>query len=366
MGINSGPGQNGLTPGTETKKKIERSFPPGAVEQSFEKYFKKNKIEAPPIEVLILFTRHHSLEDAAWIEQHYKEADIFVPEAVGWDEEYLARFQEYANGVSLPIERNMQKDPFSDTMRKFVKRNPGKKIAMIDIPGGTEKFKTMDDEYERISAKLRLLVGEKLPFDQAVEKNYQLLKAKIPEDDYRERKMIASFPGEIARILKEYPELKEKKSLKVVMYLGAKHTRLFHWLKQRGENVNQKFQEMPHAFVPESVVTRSELLKKGLPLKNEIKEQAFFSRILFEKTFLQKTFNLTRSEEFTAYLNFIMKNISSSEMKNLYELLITEKDDLAFKKEFEKVLKAKNVPIIKTSYDVEKVRNWVLEEDRQN
>ena len=347
---------------TEFKKKQEKPLPLGAIDQSLEKYFRKNKREVPPIEVLILFTRHDTQEDATWLEKYYQEADIFIQESSGWTPESLSARQNMADGKPLPRGMKYRGGDFGKELNWIIKKNPGKRVTLIDIPQSrVESEKLIKTEID-VDKNLSKIVKEGLPLPEVASKMYEAMLPAVAHDDLREQIMIETLPVQLANLIKQYPELAKKPKLKVVMLLGAAHTRVYQWMHDRGDNVSRKFQEMPQLYLGNASISRAELLNK--PLSQESKEAVFFLDIARVHTFLGKVEGFTSFPEFQAYKKFIMKNLSKPEMESLYEIF--RKDgQRKFGKAFEAILESKYIPIIKTPADAQKVRDWILEEDKQ-
>ena len=80
----------------------EKPLPFGRINQPLSEYFKENKIEAPPIEMIIAFTRHSSESDADFLEPYIRDTDIFIPEGSNWNENAQKGYQNLSDKKIFP------------------------------------------------------------------------------------------------------------------------------------------------------------------------------------------------------------------------------------------------------------------------
>lgn len=63
-----------------------------------EKFARKETGPYPPIAVDFMFAPHSTAEHAAGLEVRILEADIYIPELMGWDNKSLKLLQQVADG----------------------------------------------------------------------------------------------------------------------------------------------------------------------------------------------------------------------------------------------------------------------------
>ncbi len=343
----------------------ENLLPQGRLDQTLVEYFKENKIEMPPIETTMLFSRHYTASDVEWMEPHYKETDIFIPETVSWTPEGLEMYQKIAQGGSegytasgrffSNLMSEMQKNPkatfrFSGAIVEMMQKFPGKKICYIDLPAGTELQVQHKKDIENLFKRIDLIpptasLAERAEIEEKLSGEFSKSLA------LREEEITKSLPRELGKLVKQYPGLLKKEKLKVLIQLGSNHTRIYQWLKSRGENVSRFFPNKPYNYMG-GLHSRADLFGKSFSgLDN--KKITFADTICF-KTFLHHAVLFIPEGLYSEYVRRIVALFSEKEMEEVYAGLQSEDEKIQNEAQntFEHLLQKNKIPIVKNRMDI--------------
>lgn len=126
--------------GTAEEKRAEKNWL-GNLKDKFDKIFKGEK-ELPPIAVDIFYAPHATAEDIKGLEEHFRRADIYIPENMAWSRADLVEMNKIAQGKIDPVLFSEMTRIEPDDRFSFEKKQmqliykSGKPIAFIDIPRG--------------------------------------------------------------------------------------------------------------------------------------------------------------------------------------------------------------------------------------
>lgn len=354
--------------------KQEKELPLGRLDQPLAEYFKENGIEVPPVDITVCFSRHLTKEDADWIEPYYKDTDIYVPELADWNEGTLDLFRKVASGDaeakitadkfvserSAGFKSYVQPDnlnEFENERIRIIERNPGKEIIFVDIPSGTdlalrfEKSNSGEAFFEEMKK-----INSALPRLKDIAKANNIIGQNFAEvNKEREKLIIESLPKRIGEVVKNNPQLSSKENLKVLIQLGTLHTTVYHKLKMRGENVRELFKDGSSFRFPifEGGLSYRRTMF-GKPLTEEESQKVLFAqniRILH----LIEASNFLSENEFDEYTQYVVSKFSLEEMNKIYRDYVTINTE-SLQKSFQRTMRAKGLPIIKTAEDAEKFR----------
>lgn len=175
----------------------------------------------PQVSVDIFFSGHGTRKDWDGLAEKFEKADVFIPETVGWDSKILESTRDISEGkINVSFA-----SPSTRRLKEMIYQS-SKPIAFIDVPFShplTKKLK------EIIRNKALPLIGSLPKFLHTIdadEKEFVRLQKK------REEYMISHLKPAIEELLQTYPYLKQKKSINVLLTLGAVHTPVYVRLKK--------------------------------------------------------------------------------------------------------------------------------------
>ena len=200
----------------------------------------------------ILYTPHTSRKYLEGFREKVERADIYIPEALGWDQELAVDFQAVANGTMRPDEffkkrgwhsKNRPYYSFELAELEYI-HGSGKFVRFIDAPLESELFNRYIEIKSRAD-KLDLMQNSENLIDAFKEfirdsailhkerEQYMLSKLKILSDDISH--------GRISG-------LQTTREPRILLNLGAGHTGIYHELVKSGNEASRSFNPMPYIF----------------------------------------------------------------------------------------------------------------------
>lgn len=271
----------------------------------------------PKLEFKFYYTPHAFEGDFEKLAEIFPEADIYVPEVPGWDLDTAQLYNDIAQGVLEPREVAGDRPVLLKELEIIY--GSKKPIFFVDILGDLySKLNEKREEFEKevLDAKSFFLSGR---FDEAISLARECAKGlaniQIEREDFIRRAIVKAVP----KMVKQHPDidiqdkLKSGRPLKVLLSLGAVHTRIYHKLKQVGVNVEREFSESPLIFPHWHELERSyifdkepsdELVARGLL-------EVILSRYIDEFS--------KSSQESSAILRKLVSQLSVSKIQHLSE-----------------------------------------------
>lgn len=207
----------------------------------------------PKISFEIFYAPHEKREDAKGLAEKVKTADIVIPEQIGWDEKLLSIYRGIAQGVVPPEEYfryfamtrdeiAKAHDSYSMALLEALYKS-GKRIELIDAPiGHSLHFKT-------IAALNNFSLVKRKNFKELVSEWKDALREDADVQKEREEYMLQELVNLQKQIqYAKIPELKDKQEIKILMTLGAYHTKVSHDLKAQNSEVSREMIESPYIF----------------------------------------------------------------------------------------------------------------------
>lgn len=208
--------------------------------------------EVPSVTIHIMNSPHASAEDLPEFEKKIKDADIYIPEGLGWDDKVLAYMNLVSSGkmsVEDYIRKNRlspTKDPFYYFMEAELRGiyNSQKPIFFIDVPADHELLKKLiESRMEMLSVNLNGDFHEILEDFKVAVKEYAAVQKE--REDY----MLVQLQELLEKIKKDLLfKASSQKEVKILMNLGANHTGLYHELVKKRASVSRSFSAMPYTF----------------------------------------------------------------------------------------------------------------------
>lgn len=190
----------------------------------------------PNVALTIVFGRHAKAEDVGNLQdfrQLVRSADIFIPEAIGWDEKTLQDARKISGGDSRTYQRYIPINPgdIVDYDRTVLSAmfNSKVKIQFVDVPSdhpltqALESYKPGFDVPESIFQPT---------FTQTLAALGKWLRNEAQVQKQREDFILTQIGPRLQQIIAPHPRLSNKPSVSVVMLLGSYHTRVHDVLRQ--------------------------------------------------------------------------------------------------------------------------------------
>ncbi len=294
------------------KEENEKEVPPkdGFIEEekaekNIHEYLLEQGIDAPPIHFHVEYGGHSSKEDAEILKEKIGNADIFIPEFVGWDE--LPNLKSVANGTAeIKDVHGVKNAPFTWRIAELLE-NTGKSVQFIDL----KQNDPLTKEYVQFlkSGKMGLLdlkVG-KPKFEKALDDFSETFKIFAQYNIDREKEMLNRLPGAIHTAVLEKPDLLKKDKIETLLFLGAFHTRFYHLLKEESKSFSMS--DEGKEFLPILGLARTFYFNKNPSL--EMKARYLFVTLLL-------VVNRDEKPESVA-MRGLRENISIDQVRQVYE-----------------------------------------------
>lgn len=206
----------------------------------------------PRVSINIFYAAHAMEKDIEKLDESMEGVDVFIPEMAGWNEKRVGMFRDISEG-KLTAEQALKKQrasPEKNTFRYYYHKkfydsfyNTQKRIEVIDIPENSPIFKDLVE-----SLKVRFDFGK--DFEENLNEYKKRGKKYADMQKKREEYILAKLKelrGDITKNPSEY-DLNKNGEVKLLLQLGAVHTRIYHSLYKDDENVSRKFNKMPFVF----------------------------------------------------------------------------------------------------------------------
>jgi len=218
----------------------------------------ESKEKLPKLHFDFFFASHVTEEDAKGLEERFKETDIFIPEMTEWTKKNLEEFQAVSDGKITPEELKNSKKGISGSRMfelKMVYKSK-KPIIFVDITRGQKKGLGKPE--------FKLDFDKPSSFEEKFSKFKEFLKKDSDFSKKREDIIISNLLPNIREVIRQRPDLVNKKDLKVLLRLGSNHTTVFHKLAESGEKVSRKFSKLPHIYSYFSACKRALIMNKPI------------------------------------------------------------------------------------------------------
>lgn len=189
------------------------------------------------------FASHASPEDLKGLKERFERADVYIPEASQWTQTLKDTFREVAEGkwdVTQRLPEEESKTPFFKygLERKRMVYNSHKPIIFADVPSG------VDLEMGKLHVEPKFDGS----FSDLVDSYKNTAQYLLDANKRREKYILDHLGPSIKELLEEYPHLKEKKEIRILLSLGIVHTPIYMDLKKAGFSVSRGFNTASFTF----------------------------------------------------------------------------------------------------------------------
>ena len=296
--------------------------------------------DLPQVSIDIFYTSHATAGDVEKMRKRFEEADVFIPESNGWKRSSLAWFRNLADGKLSREELNRFKfntDWVSGVARMV--ENSSKPVTVIDLPRN-RLFKKLDKLYSGSGSVKMGTFGSFL--DSLRNHVHKVAELQKERDDY----MVTQFPIRMRELLVIYPQLKEKKQIKVLLSLGSFHTSVYENMKEQGRNVNWEFSAIPYVDGFRVEAERRYLF--GKDVSDELAANMFLEKAL-ERDVLPHELATERYDEFVIFCRRVIPQFSFQDAEEVFNRIKQGEDR---KKIFEDKLGQKGIKIPQTAQEL--------------
>lgn len=180
--------------------------------------------QEPAIIVEFFLTPHYFKEDIAEIDEPFKQADVFISENVGWREENVTALNLLAKGEldlnDFPQPQNKRVD--AGTRLRELIANSNKPILMVDLPD-KNPILYFNRRLRKDNIEIdRAFYGGR--FEEAINKLRISIEVSAAVNRERELMVSRQIKALLPKLKQKFPELKDKKELRILVFLGSNHS----------------------------------------------------------------------------------------------------------------------------------------------
>lgn len=273
----------------------------------------------PELDVSFYFSPHSHAENLK--QAPIAEADIYLYESVGVTQTERKDLQMTSDNHFDSLERNLERPPLKDSffgqqLREI--HNSGIAMGSIDIPGDEDEHSSFLEELAQTDYSLP--IEDTFAASLAALDKSSMTIAKI--EHQREQIMAKRFDNEIAQILAERPQLKDKLQLKVLIVMGSYHTRLRHALTERGIPSSREFPTpVPWVYSYSKELQRVHAYHKepSLELIEKAWTECFITHAITEQIGVapRAAYNVSVEQ----YVRDIVSHLNHEQCQQIYELV---------------------------------------------
>lgn len=275
----------------------------------------KQRVGEPQVIFNLFFAGHATPADRDGLSKQFSKCDIFIPEAYGWTLRDLQRYQDTATGKKSPPNRMLSffLNPTVTQELKTIHRS-GKHVIIIDVSADDPLFRNKEDIFPKSNKNFL-----KDDFPSTLEYVKASLQKVASFNNQREHYMLSQLKPKVMALLEEYPSLKKRKIVRVLLVLGSFHTRIYHDLRTSNQQVTRRFSTMPLLYFFEEEAERS--LQFGGKVDDKLAAKVFLEETLFNDEFIiSKWIPLAKTADKVAELSRkIISQFSFEEAREIFE-----------------------------------------------
>jgi hypothetical protein len=168
-----------------------------------------------PEVVFDVFFAEHTIYDQG-LTPKIETCDLFIPESGGWEPHSLQIYNDVSQGKNFPYDCG----PFKQGLLRALK-GTNKPVRLIDLPADHPDAAILKNLYH----------GD----PDMTKEDIEITKATL--QDKREEYMIEQLPQTLLDFIEERPgliqeKLENKEPINTLLFLGARHTRIYDAIKQ--------------------------------------------------------------------------------------------------------------------------------------
>lgn len=288
----------------------------------------ETKEKGPKLSFEFFYSSHFTGADKRGLGERVKDADIFVPEAYGWNDETKSVLEEVASGKAGPTEiaqrYGLREDPargyeapFLGTLRAL--HNTKVKVELLDIPASHPLTAELFEAHANLS-RIDLTKDFAEHTESYGEKLKEAARLQVLREEYILERL-ASLASDIR--IGKLPELKGKTDVRILLAYGVVHTPLSHALVKNGEDARRTFGALPYIFGYDSEAMRRFTLGKDVP--SDLASRALMDRVV--SAYTVRRLPGAESLPKVVFIRKTLEQLTPDELGALFEKLRAERFD---------------------------------------
>lgn len=292
--------------------------------EDFLNYKKEVKNNFPNISVDIFYGGHATASDLEGFSKRVEDADVFVPEAIGWSmyKVNLLKLSQGKMSIKSFVELYTGESPsegkepvtFTEVMARAI-YGTNKMIEIFDVP--------VDNPITDKTRSTLELVGEP-DLSGNFENMIKLMRKGIIEaadvQKEREEYMLSRLTEFNNKVVNgEIEGLKSKKNIRLLLFLGAAHTGPYIKLSSGGNNIKRSFPSLPFIFNHGSEGLRRGIFKKNI--SDDLIAKIFIEKIISFKLIPELEAITPKSNLIVFFTRYVVDKFSKNDAENIFNKL---------------------------------------------
>lgn len=304
--------------------------------------------KGPEISYDILYGPHRTEKDFEKAKEIFSEADVYVPELVGWNRNIAQIYNEVSQGKTTPELLPPEYFEYNPHLLRDLKMVEGSKkpILFVDIPQNHELL-----EQNMAAKKLRrksFNLFKEGQFELALKIMRESLEVFNNHLEDREDLIKNTLKEKVNELAERDSDLKEKSKINVLLTLGAGHTPVYHDLKKEGLSVSSKSAYPLMVWDSFTEAGKKMRLSKNKEVDDELLANIFIERFIYP--------HLSKATEDSNKMAQAGRKISSKlDLQEIKE--ISEEFGKGPEKDIIHILEERSIKIPKTEKEIDKMLN---------
>jgi len=214
----------------------------GEVQKAPEVSRNKEALVLPRIKYEFFFAPHAFPKELDGLKERFDNADIYIPEARGWNQEQLDVLRAIANGDIDVMQKIPGEEDGAPGLRwniRFIRMlyNSYKPITFVDVPEiESKKQKVLEPNWNGT-------------FSDVLNSIREISAYGLQYTRSREKYMLDHLEPRVKELIEEHPSLKAKEEINVLLSLGTAHDPIYIDLKKRGGETIRFFGQSSPVFL---------------------------------------------------------------------------------------------------------------------
>ena len=184
----------------------------------------------PRISIEFHFSAHGTAEDLAHLVEMIHQADVYVPEAQGWSPKDKLELEAISRGELTPVQAGFKGKRLPEMEALYNSKKP---ILLIDTPKGHHTEKRYEES--RTVADRAVNLFETGKFEQALLQAKRYAEARHYLLNQRDDHLRVQLQYQLQNLTGNFPQLREKPEIKVLVFLGAAHQAVYEMMERAGK-----------------------------------------------------------------------------------------------------------------------------------
>ncbi len=207
---------------------------------------RETRDKSPDFSLEILYGPHGDEKDAEVFADRIKQADIFIPEFGGYPDFTRLTFQKVSNGTMTPKQAIDFLGRENITFDKHLEREleilyqSGIGVALLDRHEDDRINRELCDTSDQRDRIYQDIISGKAEVNELRQSLRSNLSRFAGAQRTREKHISRNMRGTLQDLIEDFPNLRNRDNVKVVMALGYGHTEVYRDVRKQGIDAKKK------------------------------------------------------------------------------------------------------------------------------